>query len=86
MISKTEKKRLKKILGSHYTTLVQEELQNKGVVNQNNNPHSANQIIGVFNGIREHEQIEEAIYAAAETAIAKNLLIKSKREKILKSA
>ncbi|MFV9552052.1 hypothetical protein [Algibacter sp. PT7-4] len=86
MISKEENSRLKEVLGNHYTSLVLAELKKRGVVNKNNKPHTANQVRVVFNGGREHEKIEEAIYSAAETVIATKLLKKAKREKILKSA
>jgi len=86
MISKREKNRLKKILGNHYTQAVLEELDKKQILNQNLQPHSKNFIRMVFNGLKEHQEIEQAIYAAAQTIIIKTKEEKAKRNQILKSA
>lgn len=85
MISKTEKERLKEILGEHYSILVSAELKTKGITTKNGDQHSLDFIRRVMNG-KSHKAIETAIYSAAETAVAKKLKEAAKRETILKSA
>lgn len=86
MISKSERKRLKKILGNRYTNAVLKQLNAQGVVNENGKPYSANMIRVVFNGYRNHAIIEEAIYQAAELAKQQAKKEQAKRKRILKSA
>lgn len=85
MISKQERKRLKKILGKEYSEAVSIELSKENAVNKHGQPYTSSHIRIIFNGVRNSPVIESAIYKAAETAIATNLLEKAKREKILKS-
>lgn len=85
MISKSEKKRLKKILGHRYVSSISNELGKDGVVDSANKPYSPSMITNVMNG-KEHSVLEAYIYKAAETAIAIKLKEQSKREEILKSA
>lgn len=67
MITDIERDKIKEVLGSHYTSLVQEELHKKGIRNNNGFPHSDNMIRQVMNGNREHREIETAIFDAVET-------------------
>lgn len=68
MITDTEREKIKEVLGSHYTSLVQDELHKKQVRNQNGHPHSDNMVRQVMNGNRSHADIETAIYNAVKTA------------------
>lgn len=85
MIGKREKNRLIKELGKHYSSAVLDELNNDNVLTKHNNPHSADMIRNVMNGV-EHAVIEQYIYKAFETSVAKRLQEAAKRKKILKSA
>ena len=86
MITKRERKRLKKIIGKEYSYKVLKELNAKGLRNRLGNPYSLSHIRNVFAGKRSHEIIENAIYTAAETAIEKNRNETERRERILQSA
>ena len=81
MITKTEKKRIKKHLGHRYVSLIQAELTAKNELNKNGNPYASAQITNVMNGVG-HAVIEDAIYRAVETKKA----LKNKRKEILKTA
>lgn len=61
MITKTEKEKIKKILGWRYAPLVQAYMNKKGYFNSNGLPYSTAMIVNVMNGIR-HDLIEEAIF------------------------
>ncbi|PKH50840.1 hypothetical protein CXF68_09140 [Tenacibaculum sp. Bg11-29] len=65
MISKADKKRIKRIIGAHYVSDVQERLREKEIVNQRGNEHSASMITNVMNGT-QHEVIEKTIYEVVE--------------------
>ncbi|MAC86385.1 MAG: hypothetical protein CMC94_05505 [Flavobacteriales bacterium] len=70
MITKSEKKRIKELLGGHYVSVVKEELRLENALNKNGDEHSSTMITNVMNG-KPHEVIEEAIYSAVEKKIAK---------------
>ena len=78
MISKRERNKIKKVLGGHYSGLVQEELHKKSIRNRNGHPHSKSQITNVMNGCQEDKEIEAAIYAAVET---KNQALQAERRR-----
>ena len=61
MISKTDKKRIKKIIGVRYVAEVQSRLKEKEVLNKQGNEHSASFITNVMNG-QPHKIIEDTIY------------------------
>ena len=65
MITKAQRKELKKVLGHNYTKKVREILFKKGIRNRNGLPHTAVNIRVVMNG-QEHEEIEAAIFEAYE--------------------
>jgi hypothetical protein len=85
MISKREQKALKNLFGNHYTSNVIAVLELKGVKDTSNKTHSSEMIRQVFNGKREHEEIEEAIIEAALIEKKKLKDLKRKKEKLLKS-
>lgn len=84
MISTQEKLKLKTVLGNFYTKKVFDRLQQIGATNEDGTPIRKGWIRVVFNGQRENQQIEDAIYyvAAEERKLQKHL--KKKREHILK--
>ena len=86
MISTHEKKGLKAILGNHYTNLVIEVLEAKGIKDTKGNTHSAQMIREVFNGNREHLEIEEAIIEASIIEQKKQKALARKKKNLLKSA
>ena len=85
MITKKERNALKKILGNHYTTKVVAVLFAFGIIDKSGETHSPDFIRQVFNGIREHKQIEEAIIEAALIEKEKTNALKRKKAKLLKS-
>ena len=86
MISTQEKTALKKILGNHYTDNVIAVLEEKEVLDTSGKTHSAQMIREVFNGNREHIQIEEAILEAASIEKRRQKALARKKKQILKSA
>ena len=67
MISKRERKKLKKIIGNHYAKEVAELLAEEGFRNKAGRPYSPASVRMVFNGFRENEVIELAIRYLAES-------------------
>lgn len=84
MISKVERKRLKKALGKHYTQPVLAQLEAEKAVGLNGQPFTANMIRRVFNGY-PYPVIEDAIYKAAEIAIEEQKREKARRQRFLKT-
>ena len=79
MISKTARKKLKKVLGSSYSEDVALILKEKGIVNRLGNSHTTSYIIWVFNAERNNEDVENAIYEL----YSQKLKTIEKRESIL---
>lgn len=69
MISKTQKKKLKNILGRDYSKDVLKILDENGAVNRLGNPYNTGYIIWVFNGERNNHDVEEAIFKLYENKI-----------------
>lgn len=65
MITKNEQKRLKPIIGSHYTAAVLKILSAKRIRNKNGLPHNATYVRMVFQGFRNNKEIENAIWKLA---------------------
>ncbi len=65
MITKNEQKRLKPIIGSHYTAAILKILMAKRIHNKNGRPHNATYIRMVFQGFRNNKEIENAIWKLA---------------------
>lgn len=76
MITKAQKKKIKKALGSNYGAAISAELKEMGVTNRNGQEHSSNMIRQVMNGI-QHEDIERAIFSAVKK---KSIEIKNRKE------
>ncbi|WP_028890845.1 hypothetical protein [Tenacibaculum sp. 47A_GOM-205m] len=81
MITKSEKNKLKKILGHRYVADVLNCLRSRGIKNKDGEEYSASMIHNVMNG-QSHEEIETAIYELAarkkEAAKKRKDLLKSK--------
>jgi hypothetical protein len=87
MITKQERTAFKKTLGNNYTGSVIAVLEINNVLDTENKTHSASMIRQVFNGLRNHEEIEMAIIKAVEIEQKKKIaLLKKKKKLILKSA
>ncbi|WP_046743829.1 hypothetical protein [Kordia zhangzhouensis] len=61
MIRKEQRKKLKEVLGYHYTEGVLKILKEKNVTSRNGKPYGTSMIRNVFNGLNENEDIENAI-------------------------
>ncbi len=83
MISKADKKRIKKIIGVRYVSNVKQRLREKELFNQHGKEHSASMITNVMNG-KQHEVIEETIYEIVVEKKEKLNVKKIEREALLK--
>jgi len=61
MIHKEQRRKLKEILGYHYTEGVLKILKEKKITSRNGKPYGSSMIRNVFNGLNENEDIENAI-------------------------
>ena len=85
MISDEESEKLKELLKNDYTADVLQTLRIKNVTNSNGNEYSRGMVTNVLNGVREHKEIEEAlfeVYEERKLAIEKE---KERRRQILAS-
>lgn len=83
MISKTQKRKIKKILGSCYVAAVKDELKTKGALNRNGVAYSSTQITNVMNG-NSHKIIEAAIFSATQKQVIANQQLEAQRKIVLK--
>lgn len=83
MITKNEQIQLKEIIGAHYSDDVLDILNNKAIRNKNGHPHSAEYVRIVFQGVRENEDVEAAIWQLAELKKAEKLETEEKKQRIL---
>lgn len=73
MISKFDKERLVRYLGSHYSHKVSQRLQHIGIVGRNGKPYSSTAVRTIIN-TRNHQDIEQAVVALiSETETQKKL-------------
>ncbi|MEN8185531.1 MAG: hypothetical protein ABFR05_00220 [Bacteroidota bacterium] len=79
MISKSERNKIKKVIGREYSKEVLQILNERGVVNKQNKSHNSVYITKVLNGQNNNEDVEDAIY---ELVRRKKLAI-AKRKSIL---
>lgn len=63
MIHKEQRRKLKEILGYHYTDGVLKILKENKITSRNGKPYGSSMIRNVFNGLNENEDIENAIIA-----------------------
>ena len=62
MITEIQRKKLKEIIGYHYTNDVLKILKTRGITNRKGIAHGKSMIRNVFNGIGENKDIEAAIF------------------------
>lgn len=88
MITKTDRRRLKRFFTKPYTADVLKKLSDKQHFNKKGNPFSASYITHVYNGIRAEETIEDAIlevYEDRKKMFSKLKTLKaSKKRKVFK--
>ena len=65
MITKSQKKSIKKILGNHYVLGIQKELNLLGERNKHGLEYSSSQITNVMNG-KSHTLIESVIFSLVQ--------------------
>jgi hypothetical protein len=70
-MKKTERKKLKKILGNVFIKDVQDILRKKNILNKKGNEYSVSYISNVFNGIEDNKDIEIAFYELANIRLEK---------------
>ncbi|PQJ80596.1 hypothetical protein [Polaribacter porphyrae] len=83
MITELEKKELKSIFQGHYTEDVLKVLNNKSILNRNGEPHNAQYIRMVFQGVRQNSDIEAAIWQVAINKKQELELQKLQKQKVL---
>jgi len=82
MITKSQKRKLKKVLGNGYSSKVHEYLQKKGLRNRYGLPFSIETIRQVMNG-RNHSEIESHIFSLYEEERKRISEEKSRRSRLL---
>ncbi|WP_298427983.1 hypothetical protein [uncultured Kordia sp.] len=80
MIHEEQYKKLKKVLGYHYTDRVLKILKENKVTNRKGKPYGTSMIRNVFNGLNENKKIENAILELFAQTIEK-----SERQEALKN-
>jgi len=89
MINKTDKRMLKRLLGSGYASDVLAYLNETGIVNQQGNSHKTGYIYKVMNGHRYNRDVEKVLWIlAAKRKEEKNILkeaVKSKKPEAVTS-
>ncbi|WP_282080893.1 hypothetical protein [Aquimarina algiphila] len=85
MITKEQRRELKKHLGPRYTKGVLEILKKQGVVNPNGEVYTSGSVRNVLAGQQENETIESAIYDFVSKKKKKAKLLEKKRIELLKS-
>ena len=83
MISKSEKKKIIKYLGSWYSNKIKEHLDANGILNKNGKSHSLSMIRNVMNGEKSHEEIEASIFELVKKTKAETKAKKKQRDQIL---
>ena len=61
MIHKEQRRKIKEILGYHYTEGVLKILKEKRITSRSGKPYGSSMIRNVFNGLNENEDSENAI-------------------------
>jgi hypothetical protein len=83
MISEVEQKELKQLIGHQYSVEVQELLESKSIRNRNGHPHSLEYIRMVFQGHRQNQDVEAAIWELAKQKKQYAAAILKQKEKLL---
>jgi hypothetical protein len=84
MITKSQKKRIKKILGNRYVSEVQKELSALGELNTKGNEYSSSHITNIMNG-QLHTVIETTIFSLVQKTIVEQENLSAERNAILKA-
>ena len=63
MIKKEQRKKIKQVLGYHYTSEVLDILAEQNIVSRSGKPYGKSMIRNVLNGINQNDAIENAILA-----------------------
>ena len=82
MISKSEKKRIKKIIGHRYVGPIQTELNERNEFNKQGETYSSGHITNVMNG-EPHGIIEAAIFSVVQKSIAEKEELAKQRQALL---
>ncbi|WP_430408583.1 hypothetical protein [Kordia sp.] len=72
MITKKQGKKLKEVLGYHYTAGVLKILKQKKITSNRGKPYGTSMIRNVFNGLNENVKIENAILELFTQTIEKS--------------
>jgi len=86
MITPTEQKQLKQIIGAHYADGVLELLINKAIRNKNGHPHNAEYVRMVFQGYRNNEDVEAAIWTLAANKKEEAQQLNKQKQQILNAS
>lgn len=86
MISKSQKNKIIKVLGNHYSSLVMDYLNAHSIRNKHGKPYTDAAIIRNVMGGQSHAEIEKAIFAVVEIELQKKKEESEKRKQILLSA
>jgi len=78
MITKSQRKSIKKIIGNHYVLSIQKELNLLGARNKHGLEYSSSQITNVMNG-KSHALLESVVFSLVQ----KKLKAKEERNAIL---
>lgn len=83
MITKAQKKKLRKVIGTRYSKLIQAFLIEKNHFNKNGKPYSIAYISHVFNGRYSDINIENAFFEVYNLIVNEQLKNVTKRQSIL---
>jgi len=83
MIHKEQRKKLKEILGYHYTAGVLQILKEKKVTNRRGTAYGTSMIRNVFTGLNENKAIEDAIMELCIRTLAETKKTVETRNEIL---
>lgn len=86
MITKSQKNKIIKILGNHYSSLVMDYLNDHSILNKHGKPYTDAAIIRNVMGGQSHSEIEKAIFAVVLIEKNKKTAETEKRKQILLSA
>jgi hypothetical protein len=85
MITELEQKKLKALFKGHYTEDVLKILNKQHVLNKNREPHNAQYVRMVFQGLRNNTYIEAAIWQLATNRKQEQELQKTQKQKVFES-
>lgn len=82
MITKTEARKIKEVIGYPYSFRIQEYLTHNNVVKADGNPYSIRHIINIVNGESSNLRIEEYIFQLFQIRLKQQSDLKEKKQKI----